>query len=114
MTTRAMTSDRWNGSEWIQVVSMIEVPAPRDKPVPALSFPYQPAAPRTLPRAGAFGVVSPKRPAKSAESSATLKAALTSLDATAAQVNTLAELRAWRIAMAKKFIRPTTTPKGKK
>jgi len=58
-----------------------------------------------------------KRPTKSAalesgKSSSTLKAALDSLDATAAQVNTLAELRAWRIAMAKKIIRPTT--KGKK
>jgi hypothetical protein len=62
--------------------------------------------------------VSPKRPtkpAKPAESSATLKAALSSLEATAAQVNTLAELRNWRVSMAKKFIRPTTEkPKGKK
>ncbi len=59
--------------------------------------------------------MSPKRPAKSAESSASLKAALSSLEATAAQVNTLSELRAWRIKMAQKFIRPTTeTKKGKK
>ncbi len=55
-----------------------------------------------------------KRPAPKS-SSATLKAAIVSLEATSAQLATLAELRAWRIKMAKQLIRPSApSTKGKK
>jgi hypothetical protein len=38
MTTRNMTSERWNGYEWITVVSAIEVPAPRDEAADRAEF----------------------------------------------------------------------------
>jgi hypothetical protein len=38
MTTRNMTSERWNGSEWITVVSAIEVPAARDEAADRAEF----------------------------------------------------------------------------
>jgi hypothetical protein len=47
--------------------------------------------------------VSLSRPAKPS-SSASLRKAIASLDATTAQVSTIDELRAWRLGMAKRFI----------
>lgn len=75
----------------------------------SLATEYANTRPRRLesdPLSSFRAITVTKRTKKPAESSASLKAAVDSLEATAAKTNTLAELRAWRIAMAKKLIRP--------
>jgi hypothetical protein len=58
-----------------------------------------------------LGVVTAKK-----ASSTSLRQAVASLDATSAQANTLSQLRAWRIKMAKRLASTSSasTPKGKK